>query len=154
MSGAIPQRSVTIMGVPQTAASAAVFPKFSFCEGSTNRSASRYADHLASSYNGPTNRIRSFILNCSANAFSFETKPSPSSGPAKTRITSSGQLRPRCHWAKALSRRSGLFFEQVARKTGPFSYLWGFPTGDEKFLAPGGFRGPQFRFGVQQRMNL
>src|SRR5437879_2070398 len=54
-SGAIPHCSVTITGVPAATASAAVFPKFSFCDGSTKTSASRYAAHLFPSKMGPTN---------------------------------------------------------------------------------------------------
>src|SRR5438046_655644 len=77
-SGAIPHCSVTIAGVPAAeavaagtpaivmeqcgiapllaaTASAAVFPKFSFCEGSTKTSASLYAAHLFSPKTGPAN---------------------------------------------------------------------------------------------------
>src|SRR5580693_3452495 len=46
-SGAMPHPSVTMTGVPAATASAAVLPKFSFCDGNTNTSASRYASHFA-----------------------------------------------------------------------------------------------------------
>src|SRR5205823_4222642 len=53
--GAIPHCSVTITGVPDAIASAAVFPKFSFCDGRTKTAASRYAAHLFCPNTGPAN---------------------------------------------------------------------------------------------------
>src|ERR1700722_2427212 len=46
--GAMPHCSVTTTGVPAATDSAAVLPKFSFWDGSTKTSASRYAAHFAS----------------------------------------------------------------------------------------------------------
>ena len=56
---------VTMAGVPAANASATVMPKFSEWVGKTNKSASLYADNLASPYKGCINSIRfSFSLRC------------------------------------------------------------------------------------------
>src|ERR1035438_7692451 len=138
-SGAIPQPSVTTTGVPAAAASAAVFPKFSFGDGNTKASASRYASHLATPNSGPQNTTRDATPSRSANCRSRALIP-PSSGPTnRSRVSSfiagAGSI------AKASRRSSGLFFADKRPKNNTIFASAGMPRLSRNFPRAGSVAG-------------